>query len=178
MSRCFGLQDGTCSAKVCLSELADEMTRLNRILRCNTISFASKFKLYKSFVTATLIYGCETWTLLADSEKRIQAVETKCMRKLLRISYFAHETNDWVRGEISSIVGPQERLLTTVERRKLAWFGHVERHDSLSKTILQGILEGERCRGRQRKCWIDNSEEWISMLMAELFTRASCRIVS
>ena len=28
------------------------------------------------------------------------------------------------------------------ERRKLAWLGHVARHDSLSKTILQGTLDG------------------------------------
>ena len=29
----------------------------------------------------------DTWTLLADDENKIQAFETKCMRKLLRISY-------------------------------------------------------------------------------------------
>ena len=45
------------------------MARLNRIWRCNTISFASKFKLYKSLVTSGLLYGCEKWTLLADSKK-------------------------------------------------------------------------------------------------------------
>ena len=129
MSRCFGLQDGTCSAKVCLSELADDMTRLNRILRCNTISFASKFKLCKSLVTSMLFFGCETWTLLADSEeeeeggggrgKRIQAFETKCLRKLLRISYLEHKTNDWFRSKINFLVVPQEPLLATVRRRKL-----------------------------------------------------------
>ena len=32
-------------------------------------------------------YGCETWTLHAGSEKRIQVFETKCLRKLLSISY-------------------------------------------------------------------------------------------
>ena len=30
---------------------------------------------------------------------------------------------------------------------KLAWFGHVTRHDNLSKTILQDTLEGERRGG-------------------------------
>ena len=58
----------------------------DRIWWFNTISFASKFKLYKSLVTSIHLYGCETWTLLADSEKWIQAFVTKCMRKLLRIS--------------------------------------------------------------------------------------------
>ena len=33
---------------------------------------------------------------------------------------------------------------------------HVTCRDSLSKTILQGTLEGGRRRGRQRKCWMDN----------------------
>ena len=45
------------------------MARLNRIGRCDTISFASKFKLYKSFVASILLYGCELWTMLADSKK-------------------------------------------------------------------------------------------------------------
>ena len=62
----------------------------------------------------TLLYGCETWTLLADSEKRIQAFETKCPRKLLRISYLEHRTNDWVQSNVSFLVGPQEPLLATV----------------------------------------------------------------
>ena len=59
-------KDGTCSAEICI-RIASAMAavaRLTRIWRCNTISFASKFKLYKSFVTAVLLYGCETWTLL------------------------------------------------------------------------------------------------------------------
>ena len=48
------------------------MVRLNTIWRCNTISFASEFKLYKSLVTSILLYGSETWTLVADSERRIR----------------------------------------------------------------------------------------------------------
>ena len=43
------------------------MARLHR--RCNTISFASKLKLCKSLVTS-ILYGCQTWTLLADSWKK------------------------------------------------------------------------------------------------------------
>ena len=98
--------------------------------------FASKFKLYKSLVAAILLYGCETLTLLADSEEGIQTFVTKCMNKLLRISYLEHKTNDWVRSKINFFVGPQELLLATVKRRKFACFGHVTRHHSLSKTIL------------------------------------------
>ena len=93
------------------------MTRSNRIWWRNTIRFASKFKLYKSFVTSILLYGCETWTLLADSEKRIQAFETNCLRKLLRISYLEHKPNDLVRSKINSLVGPQTPLQTTKKQK-------------------------------------------------------------
>ena len=68
-------KDGTCSAEVCI-RIASAMARLNRIWQCNTINFASKFKLYKPLDTSILFHGCETWTLLDDSEKRIQAFET------------------------------------------------------------------------------------------------------
>ena len=68
-----------------------------------------------------------------QTPERIQAFKTKCLRKLLRISYLEHKTNDWVRSKINFLVGPQEPLLATDKRRKLAWFGHVTRHDSLSR---------------------------------------------
>jgi hypothetical protein len=56
-------------------------------------------------------------------------------------------------------VAPQEPLLATVERRKLAWFGHVTRHNSLCKTILQSTLE--------------NVKEWTGLPMDELLTTAA-----
>ena len=65
-------RDGTCSAEVRkrIASAVAAMARLNRIWRCNTISFASKFKLYKSLVTSILLYGCRTWILFADSIKK------------------------------------------------------------------------------------------------------------
>ena len=122
------------------------------IWRSNAISFASKFKSYKTLVTSILLHSCETWTLFADFEKTIQAFETR----FVRISYSELKTNDWVRDKIKFLGGPQKPPLETIKRRKLSWFGHITRHDSLSKTIFQGTPEGGRCLGRQRKCRMDN----------------------
>ena len=89
-------KDGTFSAEIHIriASAMAAMARLNRIWQCNTISFASKFKLYKLPVAFILLYGCETWTLIADSEKRNQVFETECLRKLLRISCLEHKIND------------------------------------------------------------------------------------
>ena len=53
-------------------------------------------------------------------KNRIQVFETKCTRKLLRITYLEHKTNDWMRSKINFLVDPQEPLLATVKGRKLA----------------------------------------------------------
>ena len=65
-------KDGTCFAEIRMRIVSATaaMARLNRIWRCNSISFTSQFKLYKSLVTFILLYGCKTWTLLTDPEKR------------------------------------------------------------------------------------------------------------
>ena len=67
-----------------------------------------------------------------------------------------------VRSEINFLVGPEESLLATVKRRKLAWIRHVTHHDSLSKTIFQDALKNGRRRGRQRKYRMDNIKERAS----------------
>jgi hypothetical protein len=55
-----------------------------------------------------------------------------------------------------------------VKRRKLAWFGHVNRHNSLSKTILQGTVQGARRQGGQRKKWSDNIKQWTKCSIPKL----------
>ena len=170
-------KDGTCTAeiRIRIGTATAAMARLSRIWKSNNISFQTKYRLYRSLVLSILLYGCETWTLLAETERRIQAFEMKCLRRLLRISYMDHKTNDYVRAIINTNVGPQEPLLATVKRRKLTWFGHVTRHDSLCKTIMQGTVEGGRRRGRQRKSWSDNVKEWTELTMPELLTQSTDR---
>ena len=65
-------KDGTCSAEVPMRNASAmaAVARMNSIWQCNTISSASRLKFCKFLVTSILLYGCETWTLLADSEKR------------------------------------------------------------------------------------------------------------
>ena len=76
--------------------------------------------LTRSFVTSIFLYVCESWTLTAELQRRIQAMEMRCYRKILRISYKDHVTNEEVRAKIQQAIGPHEDLLTIVKRRKLA----------------------------------------------------------
>ena len=90
-----------------------------------------------------------------------------CYRKILRISYKDHVTNEEVRAKIQQTIGPHEDLLTVVKRRKLHCYSHVSRSSGLAKTTLQGTVKGERRQGRQRKRWEDNIREWIGLQFAK-----------
>ena len=101
-------------------------------------------------------------TLTAELQRRIQAVEMKCYRKILRISYKDHVTNEEVCAKIQQTIGPNEDL-TIVKRCKLQWYDHVSHLSGLAKTILQGTVKGGRRQGRQRKLWEDNIMEWTGL---------------
>ena len=90
----------------------------------------------RSLVTSISLYACKSWTLAADPQRRIQAMEMRCYRKMLHISYKDHVTKEEVRVKIQQAIGPHEDLLTIVKRRKLQWYGHVSRSSSVAKTIL------------------------------------------
>ena len=119
---------------------------LKPIWRDNNISLGSKVKLMRSLVISIFLYACESWTVTAEFEKRMQAFEMRCYRRLLNISYKDHVTNEEVRRQIQAAIGKHDELLILVKKRELRWFGHVSRSSGLAKTILQGIEKGKRKR--------------------------------
>ena len=119
-----------------IAQTTAALTKLKPVWNDKSIFLSSKIRMMHSLVT------CESWTLTADLQRRIQAMEMRCYRKILRISYKNHVTNEEVRAKIQQAIGPHENLLTIVKRRKLQWYGHVSRSSGLAKTILQGTLKG------------------------------------
>ena len=115
--------------------------------------------LMRSLVTSIFLYACESCTFSAELQRRIQAMEMRCYRRILHISYKDHVTNEEVRAKIQQAIGPHEDLPTIVKRRKLQWYGHVSRSSGLVKTILQGTMKVGRRQGGQRKRWEDNIRE-------------------
>ena len=129
----------------------------------------------RSLVMAIFLYACESWTLKSELEKKIQAMEMRCFRRLLGISYKDHITNEDVKRQIEREIGPYTDLLSSVKRRKLKWYGHITRSSGLTKIFLQGTVSGGRRRGRQRKRWEDNITEWTGLETKDLLRVAEHR---
>ena len=121
------------------------------------------------------LYACETWTLTAELQRRIQSLELRCLRIILGISYKDRITNEHVRKTIIKHMGLYEDLLVTVKRRKLKWHGHLTRSDGQTKVILQGTVESHRIRGMPKKRWIDNIAERTGKSFAETSSHGTHR---
>jgi len=68
----------------------------------------------------------------------IDAFEMKGLRKILRVSWTAKKTNEWVINK----AGVKRELLDTVKARKLAYYGHTCYHEETRE------LPGESANAR------------------------------
>ena len=74
------------------------------------------------------------------------ALELWCWRRLLRVPWTAR-SNQAILKEIN----PECSLEGLMLKLKLQYFGHLMRRaNSLEKTLMLGMIEGRRRRGRQR----------------------------
>ena len=91
--------------------------------------------------------------------ERIEACEMWFLRRMGKISYKDRITND----EVLKRLNTKRTLLDTIKSRKMKFFGHTKRHESIMKNIVEGKLEGTRPRGRPRAQWSDNIKQWSGL---------------
>jgi len=69
----------------------------------------------KALMWPVATYGCESWTLRKNEETRLGAFDMTRLRKILRVSWTAKKTNEWVLNK----AGVKREQLDTVKARKL-----------------------------------------------------------
>ena len=115
-------------------------------------------------VFPVVMYGCESWTVKKAEQRRIDAFELWCWRRLLRVPWTASGSNQSILKEIS----PGCSLEGLMLKLKLQYFGHcMRRADSLEKTLMLGGIGGRRRRGRQRMRWPDGITDSMDMSLSE-----------
>ena len=112
-----------------------------------------------------VVYGCESWTVEKAERRRIDAFKLWCWRRLLRVPWTARRSDQSILEEIS----PEYSLEGLMLKLKLQYFGHLMRRmDSLEKTLMLGMIEGRRRRGRQRMRWLVGITDSMDVSLGEL----------
>ena len=72
------------------------MSPMSGLLSAVVIFELGKIQLMRSLGTFIFLYACELWTLTAELQRRIQAMEMRCYCRRLHISYKDHVSNEEV----------------------------------------------------------------------------------
>ena len=94
---------------------------MQKTWKSHSIAISTQIGLIKVLVWPVASYGCESLTLRKNEETFLGAFEMKGLRKILRVSWTAKKTNEWVLNK----AGIKRELLDTVKARTLAHYGHV-----------------------------------------------------
>ena len=113
--------DGDCSHKIKICLLLGRMTNLDSILKSRDITLPTKVCLVKVMVFPVVMCGCENWSIKKAEDRRIDALELWCWRRLLRVPWTARRSNQSILKEIS----PECSLEGLMLKPKLQNFGHL-----------------------------------------------------
>ena len=142
------------------------MTNLDSIFKSRDITLPTKVHLVKAMVFPVVMYRCENWTVKKAERRRIDAFELWCWRRLLRVSWNARRSNQYIVKEISPGCSLEGMML----KLKLQYFGHLMRRaDSLEKMLMLGGIGGRRRRGQKRMRWLDGITDLMDVGLSELW---------
>ena len=89
------------------------MTNLDSIFKNRDITLLTKIHIVKVMVFPGVMYKCESWTIKKAECWGIDAFELWCWRRLLKITWTARRSNQWILKEINpeySLEGPMLKL--------------------------------------------------------------------
>ena len=137
---------------------------LQAFLTSKSPSMRVKGQLYAACVRQAMIYGCESWPLLANHERMLLSAEMRMIRWMCGVRRSERRSNEEMRQEMGL-----ENILDSIRRQRLRWFGHVRRKSESEwvKKVTDMEVSGKRAVGRQRKTWRDVIAEDLKSVGAQ-----------
>ena len=82
-------RDGRCEEEIRMriNMAKDAFQKIKSLVTNRAISLSLRKRFLKTYVWSTLLYGCEAWTSSKKLEEKLEAVEMRLLRRMMRISW-------------------------------------------------------------------------------------------
>ena len=130
---------------------------IRNLVTNSKISMEIRKRFIKCYVWSVLLYGYETWTMSTTDEKKIEAVEMWCHRRMLKLPWTERKANE----EVLQMASAERNIIATIRSRQMRFLGHIMRRGELEDLSITGKLDGKRPRGRPRFTYIEKIRKLI-----------------
>jgi hypothetical protein len=94
-------------------------TRLRKIWIAHYVNKDIKIKQFNVYVKSVLLYGCQTWLVTCEIQRKIQSFVNRCLRYIMKIWWPRVISNEKPREMTGQI-----NINKEIRKRKFGWIGH------------------------------------------------------
>jgi hypothetical protein len=132
---------------------------VHNLLSSRLLSKNLKIRTYRTIILPVVLYGCATWSLTLEEERRLRVFENRVLRTIFG------PKRDEVTGELRKLHNEElnglyslTNIVRVIKSRRMRWAGHVARMGEGRGVyrVLVGKPEGKRPLERPRRRWEDN----------------------
>jgi hypothetical protein len=115
--------------------------KLRRVWLSKLLQKDTKIRIFNACVKSVLLYGCETWLVTNEIQRKIQTFVNRCLRCILRIWWPNIISNKY----LWKVTG-QEDINLEIRKRKFRWISHTLRKEDgeVPKAALLWNPQGNR----------------------------------
>ena len=148
------------------------MASLRHVWNGIELNVQNKLRILRACVFSILLYASGTSTL-KETDRKVLALQMKCCRSILRISW-----KDMIRNQdIRKTMAREETIIDTIKKRKIRLFGHICRMNDnrLIKHTIVAKIDGKPRKGRPSREWLDDINDWCGRSGQDLLHLAQDR---
>ncbi|KAL1267682.1 hypothetical protein QQF64_033045 [Cirrhinus molitorella] len=133
-----------------LGKAQGAFSQLRSIWSSKQYSLKTKMLLYNSNVKSVLLYGAESWHMVATDMKRLEVFHNRCLRIICQIFWPNKISNQQLYKKTGS-----QSITKDVTLRCLRWLGHVLRmeQEQIPRVALRWTPPGKRKPGHPKNTW-------------------------
>ena len=131
--------DNTTEIKHRINQTRKDINALNSIWWHKNITKNRKLYIYQTIIQSILVYGAEVWQIPTRETNKILSTEMDVLRRSAKTSRMERTKNE----SIKEIIGVKEQpdIIDIIEKKRLQWYGHVNRmpEERIPKLIMEWI---------------------------------------